>query len=537
MALSDSSKILISIKKLVGKAHTSNDKDVANEGLPSGLTLASNTIFAQTIPVHTGATAKYEILSNSLGEGVVEFLRFSASFIAGTDTASGRHGFQLKLPDDYQTNSKNPKKGVYPYLDQQSVYITSGSLQLVPPSFDSDYEGKPYHTSGGETRVPVLDARDWSLDYFNGIFFQQDPPGTGDHAENPSYIDGYLYIGEFSDKGVFSSGMSGSLTKLTDGTSYLAAGTNVTISSASNGQIIISSDNDDSTFPVFITSPSNGNMNATGSLSLAGTLGTSHTVTSIGTDVFFFVSGSTESKGTTTRGAAVFGGDVVISGTLGGGSPLEIDSKIIVNAGRINSQEYDFIVFGADHAGREIITTHIPNNMVLLLSGGGATSPNEFNYTDTAFFVSGSIGSRGTATRGASIFGGDVITSGTVTSLSGLSGSLTRLKDGVSYLAAGGDITISSASNGQVTIASNAQVQRKKYIYEVTSSHASNNILPVASFDFANVNYSSDRIDLYVNGQLMMSGTTNDYLISINDTGAKFTFDLESGDIIAIRTF
>ena len=49
MALSDTSKILIAIKKLVGKAHTSNDKDLANEGLPSGLTVSSNTVFGETI--------------------------------------------------------------------------------------------------------------------------------------------------------------------------------------------------------------------------------------------------------------------------------------------------------------------------------------------------------------------------------------------------------------------------------------------------------------------------------------------------------
>ncbi len=439
MALSDSSKILISIKKLVGKAHTSNDKDVANEGLPSGLTLASNTIFAQTIPVHTGSSAEYEILSNSLGEGVVEFLRFSASFIAGTDTSSGRHGFQLKLPDDYQTNSKNPKKGTYPFLNQQSVFITSGTLQLIPPSFDSDYEGKPYHTSGGETRIPVLDARDWSLDYFNGIFFQQDPPGTGDHAENPSYIDAYLYIGEFSDKGVFSSGMSGSLTKLTDGTSYLAAGDNVTISSSSNGQIIISSDNDDSTFPVFITSPSEAKINTTGSLSFAGALGSSHVPTSIGTDVFFFVSGA--------------------------------------------------------------------------------------------------IGSKNTSVSGSSVFGGDVTASGSINALLGLTGSLTRLLDGTSYLAAGNDITITSASNGQIAVASTAQSQRKKFTYEVTASHASSNNLPIDTFNFTNVKQDSDRLDLYVNGQLMLSGTGNDYLVSSINTSINFSFDLEIGDIISIRTF
>jgi hypothetical protein len=39
----------------------------------------------------------------------------------------------------------------------------------------------------------------------------------------------------------FSNGISGSLTQLSDGTSYLVAGSNVTITSASNGQVTISS--------------------------------------------------------------------------------------------------------------------------------------------------------------------------------------------------------------------------------------------------------------------------------------------------------
>lgn len=239
MALSDTSKTLISIKKLVGKAHTSNDKDVANEALPTGLTVSSNTIFAQSIPAHTGSASNYYILSNSLGEGVAEFLRLSASFIAGSDTDSGRHGFALQLPDDYVSNSRNPKKGTDPFTNGRVLYLATGSLQLVPPSFDADYEAKPYHTSGGQTQIPVLDARDWNLDYFNGIFFQQDPPGSGDHAENPEYIDAYVYIGEFANKGVFSSGLSGSLTHLVDGTSYITAGANITVTTGSSGRITI----------------------------------------------------------------------------------------------------------------------------------------------------------------------------------------------------------------------------------------------------------------------------------------------------------
>ena len=127
MALSDTSKTLISIKKLLGKAHTSNDKDVSNEGLPSGITLGHGTIFGQSIPNTTGSAVHYEVLSNSAGEGVVEFLRLSASFIAGTDTSDGRHGFQLLLPDNYQSLSKNAKKGSYPYVNGQSIYITPGS--------------------------------------------------------------------------------------------------------------------------------------------------------------------------------------------------------------------------------------------------------------------------------------------------------------------------------------------------------------------------------------------------------------------------
>ena len=205
MALSDASKILISIKKLVGKAHTSNEKDVANESLPSGLTLGHNTIFGQTIPTHTGSVVLYDIIKNSSNESVVEHIRLSASFIAGTDTSSGRHGFELKLPDDYESRSSNPKKGTYPFKNKQIVHITSGSLQLVPPSFDSDYEVKAYHTSSIQTQIPVLDARDWSLDYFNGIFFQQDPAGTGDQATNPRYVDAFLYIGNYLDEKILSA--------------------------------------------------------------------------------------------------------------------------------------------------------------------------------------------------------------------------------------------------------------------------------------------------------------------------------------------
>ena len=65
-------------------------------------------------------------------------------------------------------------------------------------------------------------------------------------------------------------------------------------------------------------------------------------------------------------------------------------------------------------------------DQVLIMSGGAATSPNVKNYTDTNFFVSGSVGSRGSSTAGTSVFGGDVVVSGSVHAPNGITGSITK---------------------------------------------------------------------------------------------------------------
>ena len=221
MSLNDTSKILISIKKLVGKAHTSNDKAVANESLPTNITMSSNTIIGQSIPGTTGSNTQYEVLQNSDSVDIAELIRFDVSFIPGSDSSSGRHGFELKLPADYESNSSNSKAGTYPFKNSQSVNITSGSLQLIPASFSPGYEAKPYHTSGGTTQIPVLDTRDWNLDYFNGIYFQQDPPSNS--AQNPAYVEAFLYIGSMLDE-VVALNEPGDITAVTAGNGLSGGG-------------------------------------------------------------------------------------------------------------------------------------------------------------------------------------------------------------------------------------------------------------------------------------------------------------------------
>jgi len=194
MSLSTTSKVNITLKKINGKAHTSNDKGLINEALPSGISLSSSTIFGDAITDAPDSSSYYTITENS-----VEYLRLPVTFIPGSDTAQGRHAFEARLPDDYEANTSNPFNGIYPFQDGQSLQSTKGLLQLIPTSFSDSYEAKPFYDNGTITQIPVADARNWALDYFNGILFQEVPPGSGAHSKNPAYIDAYLYVGDMLD--------------------------------------------------------------------------------------------------------------------------------------------------------------------------------------------------------------------------------------------------------------------------------------------------------------------------------------------------
>jgi len=92
----------------------------------------------------------------------------------------------------------------------------------------------------------------------------------------------------------------------------------------------------------------------------------------------------------------------------------------------------------------------------VLVRGQSTLLDSSYDVGDDVFFyVSGTIGLSGVASD-IGVFGGDLLTSGTLVAKSGLSGSLTRLIDGTSYLVAGANISIVTASNGSVRISSSA---------------------------------------------------------------------------------
>jgi len=217
------------------------------------------------------------------------------------------------------------------------------------------------------------------------------------------------------------NGISGSLTQLTDGRSYLVAGSNVTISSASNGQVTISSTGGGGSSRSLFTDPSNSQINATGSLALAGTLGTSYVATNAGTGVYLFVSGNIGTTSVKSSKIALFGGDVVTSGSIF----LEDSSGYT----QINQNSGNLSIRNRSLAGQLVasVNTSIgntvnfldvrPNGMavntkVAILPSVFAGPANPFNSSDTSFFIGGAPNTKNGSSGGTTVVGGDFLVSG-----------------------------------------------------------------------------------------------------------------------------
>tara|TARA_A100001515_G_scaffold135010_1_gene125605 strand:- start:1492 stop:2718 length:1227 start_codon:yes stop_codon:yes gene_type:complete len=205
-------------KKLAGKAHTSNLKEIYNETIPSNVQISTGLIFGETPPTSVTTTSLYGLFPVS--DPTVEYVEFYVQSIGGTSydantgsfgdvgfgggdeaQTSGPHGYQLVLTSSYEASSSNPNVGTGFFVDDQVVHQSNGGLQLVNPLFGPQ-TGNNYgltiytaHPDDGGLQIPTTSPIDWLVDYQNGIIFIQDYISTA----VPTYARGFIYIGKSAE--------------------------------------------------------------------------------------------------------------------------------------------------------------------------------------------------------------------------------------------------------------------------------------------------------------------------------------------------
>ena len=171
---------------------------------------------------------------------------------------------------------------------------------------------------------------------------------------------------------------------------------------------------------------------------LAGSTAASPNVSS---DTNFFVNGLISSRDTSNRGTAVFGGDLVTSGSLyvlngnatvstaAGSSTITLTSAggsttlAETNAGNLEIRN---TVPAGQFLASVKTSNGVTSNFLDVRPNGSLTgsvisifpssiytgAANPFSSSDTTFFVAGKNGAKGGITRGTAVFGGDTVISG-----------------------------------------------------------------------------------------------------------------------------
>jgi hypothetical protein len=173
---------------------------------------------------------------------------------------------------------------------------------------------------------------------------------------------------------IIATAFSGSLTHLNDGTSYLIAGTNVTITTGSNGSITIASSGGGGGSGA-VSSVANGADNRVVTFSAADSLNGEANLTFDGSTL-------------TLSGDASLDGSIVIN-EAGADKDFRVESDTKQGAILVDA--------GLDAV---IINDNVTNGSAL--------------KADTNVSIGGTIDSRGTSTRGTSVFSGDVAMSGSL---------------------------------------------------------------------------------------------------------------------------
>jgi hypothetical protein len=81
-------------------------------------------------------------------------------------------------------------------LAAYKLFLLDYSVQFILPYYMTD-DGTA--TKGSGDQIFPLDARDWIVDYYAGIYFQEDTANT---TGVPAYLEAWIFIGDFADTAI-----------------------------------------------------------------------------------------------------------------------------------------------------------------------------------------------------------------------------------------------------------------------------------------------------------------------------------------------
>lgn len=228
MALLDKSKASYAFKALLGRAHTSNDRELYNEAIPSGIIVSGTRVFADKISPNPNDSSNSGIVSAQIPL-LLEAVLGSDTVTSGTYLAY-RCKLGASVPQSL-VGKINPLTGV---AYQANDYVGN----IIPQSFGTDFRPILYSDTALTNEIPPSDSSDWFIDCFSGVIVQEaGGDGTSFNLGGNGRLKAYIYTGRFVTDALASVGSGGSsLTEWKDsvkgfsgtldsGTTYTLAGT------------------------------------------------------------------------------------------------------------------------------------------------------------------------------------------------------------------------------------------------------------------------------------------------------------------------
>ena len=192
MAFDITSKANIPFKQALGKAHTSNTRDPANEPFASKALVLGQYTWAETIhPVSPSDISNTGIVS--------EIVTLTLNAVSGTIVSGKPTSYYATITGSIPTSlvgKINPLTG--------NIYTIGDRVGNIIPNYVGDnYRPKLYKT-GIET--PPLDASDWFLDCASGIITQEsDVTASMIDYSTGGTLQCYIYIGKNISESISSN--------------------------------------------------------------------------------------------------------------------------------------------------------------------------------------------------------------------------------------------------------------------------------------------------------------------------------------------